>query len=114
MINIKLSAIIPQLTSHNVGLKRVLVCNDETESNITQIAVTTLQAGEETNSHQHKSMEEYFLFIKGKAILTVEDKILICVNGDFIVVRSGETHQLKAIENTELLTIGCAIENGKE
>lgn len=66
MIHKNLSDIIPLLTSHNVGLKRVLVCNDETESAITQIAVTTLRAGEETDRHKHESMEEYFLFVKGK------------------------------------------------
>lgn len=114
MIHKNLSAIIPQLTSHNVGLKRVLVCNDETESAITQIAVTTLRAGEETDRHKHESMEEYFLFVKGKATLTVEDKELNCAKGDFVAVRRGEAHQLKAIDDTELITIGCSTENGKE
>lgn len=114
MIHKKLSAIIPQLTSHNVGLKRVLVCNDETESDITQIAVTTLRAGEKIDKHRHESMEECFLFVKGKATLTVEDKKLNCTNGDFVAVRCGEAHHLKTIEDTELITIGCATENGKE
>ncbi len=48
MIHKNLADIISQLTSHNVGLKRGLVCNDETESDITQIAVTTLRVGKET------------------------------------------------------------------
>ena len=111
MIHKTLSAIIPQLTSHNVGLKRVLVCNDETESDITQIALTTLRAGEKTDRHKHESMEEYFLFVKGKVTLAVEDKELTCTRGDFVVVRCGESHQLKAVEETELITIGCATES---
>lgn len=110
----QLSDIIPQMTAHKVGLKRVLVSKDETESDITQIAVTTLRVGEETDKHLHPSMEKYFLFIKGKLSLTVNDETRICMPGDFVIIRCGETHQLKAIDDTELLTIGCAIKDKNE
>lgn len=114
-MNIKrLSDIFPQITSHNVGLKQVLVSKEETESDITQIAVTVLRVGEETDRHRHPSMEEFFFFHSGKLELTVEDETCICVSGDFVMVGCGVMHQLKAIEDTELLTIGCAIKDGKE
>lgn len=110
----QLSAIIPQMTNHYVGLKRVLISKKETKSNITQIALTILRAGEETDRHCHPSMEEFFFFHSGKLELAVEDETCICVSGDFVMVGCGEMHQLKAIEDTELLTIGCAVNNKNE
>lgn len=110
----QLSDILPLMTNHKVGLKRVLVSKEETESDITQIAVTVLRAGEETDRHRHSSMEEFFFFHSGKLKLTVGDETRICGQGDFVMVGCGEMHQLKAIEDTELLTIGCAIKNGNE
>lgn len=110
----QLSDIIPQMTAHKVGMKRVLANKEETASEITQIAVTTLRAGEETEKHFHPSMEEYFLFMKGKLSLTVNDETRICTPGDFVIIRCGEAHQLKAIDDTELLTIGCAIKDKNE
>lgn len=110
----QLSDILPLMTNHKVGMKRVLVSKEETESDITQIAVTVLWAGEETDRHCHPSMEEFFLFRSGKLELTAGDETRICGKGDFVMVGCGEMHQLKAIEDTELLTIGCAIKNGNE
>lgn len=37
-----LKDILPTLTSHGVGHKRVLLGKEETESSITQVAVTTM------------------------------------------------------------------------
>lgn len=110
----RLSDILPQLTNHKVGLKRVLVSQEEMVSDITQIAVTVLRAGEETERHCHPTMEEFFFFQSGRLVLTVEEETRICGPGDFVMVGCGERHQLKAIEDTELLTIGCAIKDGKE
>lgn len=110
----QLSDIIPQMTGHKVGLKRILVSKDETESDITQIAVTTLRAGEETDRHCHPSMEEFFFFLSGKLELTARYDTRVCGQGDFVMVGCGEMHQLKAIEDTKLLTIGCEIKDGNE
>lgn len=110
----QLSAIIPQMTNHYVGLKRVLISKKETKSNITQIALTILRAGEETDRHCHLSMEEFFFFHSGRLELTVDSETRIYGQGDFIMVECGEMHQLKAIEDTELLTIGCAVNNKNE
>lgn len=110
----RLSDILPQMTNHKVGLKRVLVSKEETASDITQIAVTVLRAGEETERHCHPTMEEFFFFRSGKLALTVEDETCVCGPGDFVMVGCGEMHELKAIEDTELLTIGCAVKNRNE
>lgn len=46
-----LKDILPRLTSHGVGEKRVLLSAGETETAVTQIVVTTLHAGETTNEN---------------------------------------------------------------
>lgn len=61
-----LSDILPQPTAHGVGQKRVLLKQAETDTNLTQIAVTTLQAGETTEGHSHPTMEECFFFLSGE------------------------------------------------
>ncbi len=98
----------PTLTSHNIGEKRVLLSNDETVTAITQIAVTTLIAAQEVETHAHPTMEEYFLFRKGVATLTIAGEIIECAADDFVVVPPGTPHKLKAITDIEVLTIGCA------
>lgn len=95
-------------TSHGVGEKLVLASNDETDSPITQIAVTRMCRGEMAESHVHPTMEEFFLFRKGQAALTVEGETLLCKEGDFIGIPAGSVHSLKAVTDMEVMTIGCA------
>ena len=101
-----LKDILIQPTSHGVGQKRVLLHAEETHTPLTQIAVTTLQAGETAEEHTHTTMEEYFFFLNGKAILTIQGKNLECQANDFVQVKSGENHSLQAITEVEVLTIG--------
>lgn len=89
--------ILPQPTAHGIGQKRVLLSQAETDTDLTQIAVTTLQARETTEEHSHPTMEECFFFLSGEAKLTVEENTLTCHEGDFVQVKCGERHQLEAI-----------------
>lgn len=41
-------------TSHGAGMKRVLIANEETESKITQIAITELTHGTTIDEHVHR------------------------------------------------------------
>lgn len=96
-------------TSHNIGEKYLLLSGIETDTNITQIAITKLKTGEESEIHQHPTMEEYFLFRKGKAIMNIDNQDLLCETNDFIRIPANTPHSLKAITDMEVLTIGCAI-----
>lgn len=109
-----LSAIIPQLTSHNVGLKRVLVCNDETESDITQIAVTRLKAGECVEEHAHDTMEEMFFVLEGELRMTIDGHETECTENDFIHIKARTRHGLKAMSDVRLMTVGCAVKKNAE
>ena len=106
---ISLKAIAPKSTSHGVGQKRVLLSKEEAESSLTQIAVTTLQASEVAEKHQHATMEECFFFLRGVAKLTVNGEAMECRDGDFVQVKCMESHKLEAVTDIEVMTIGVAI-----
>lgn len=105
--NIKKLPIIT--TTHNIGKKQILLNNQETSTPLTQIAVTRLKAGEAAEEHLHPTMEEFFLFQKGDASMTVGKEQITCSSGDFINISANTLHSLKAITDIEIITIGCAI-----
>ena len=96
-------------TTHGVGEKRVLLNSQETSTPLTQIAVTRLKAGEMAKEHLHPTMEEFFLFQKADAIMTVGEEQITCSSGDFISIPANTLHVLKAITDIEIITIGCAV-----
>lgn len=104
-----LANIFPQPTSHGVGQKRILLSQAETNTNLTQIAVTTLQAGEAAEEHSHPTMEECFFFLSGEAKMIIEGNTVTCHEGDFVQVKCGERHRLEAVKETRVLTIGIQI-----
>ena len=105
----KIIDIIPISTTQGVGEKRVLLNSQETSTPLTQIAVTQLKAGEVAEEHLHPTMEEFFLFQKGDAIMTVGEEQITCSSGDFISIPANTPHALKAITDIEIITIGCAV-----
>lgn len=105
----KIIDIIPISTTHGVGEKRVLLNSQETSTPLTQIAVTRLKAGEMAKEHLHPTMEEFFLFQKGEASMTVGKEQITCGSGDFISIPANTLHALKAITDIEIITIGCAV-----
>lgn len=107
----KIDDIVGKPTSHGVGLKKVLLANNECASNITQIALTTLDAGSVVEEHVHFDMEEYFLVQSGEVLITIEGEEHKLAGGDFIYIPYGKSHQLKVIATTTMLTIGCEIRN---
>lgn len=101
--------ILPCSTTHHIGQKYILLTNKDTNTDLTQIAVTRLKAGEAAEEHLHPTMEEFFLFQKGDAIMTVGKEQITCGSGDFISIPANTLHSLKAITDIEIITIGCAI-----
>lgn len=101
--------IAPIHTSHQVGSKIVLKGNDHPQSPITQIARTTLDKDTNVPPHAHASMDEHFYIIEGEAIFTIDNTTHRCYTGNYILIRAGITHAIKAISNIEILTLGIAI-----
>lgn len=88
-------------TSHDIGLKQVLLANDETSSAITQIAKTVLKKGERVGEHVHPTMDEHYLGLSGSGVLWVDDQ-------EIALVKAGSKHHLEAKDDVCFLTIGVA------
>lgn len=98
-----------QPTSHNIGVKKVLLSNSETLSNITQLAISKLFAKECVENHVHPTMDEHFIITSGSGIMYVDNvKYDLCA-GKFILVPAGCIHNLNAITDFEFITIAVAI-----
>lgn len=99
----------PEPTSHRVGLKKVLLSASETLSNVTQIAITKLSAGDRVEEHVHPTMDEHYFIISGEGVLNIDKRLYHCETGKFILIPAGSLHDLHAITDMELITIGVAI-----
>ena len=116
-----LSDIQPIITSHAVGQKRVLLSKDEAGCGLTQIAVTDLSAGEVALAHIHPDMQEGFYVLDGDLDVTLNvdstgsptDNLLHCHKDDFVYVEYGTAHELRAITDVRVMTIGCEIKEKK-
>lgn len=97
----------PIPSSHKVGLKRVLLAAEESGCAITQIAVTDLKAGEVVVAHVHEDMMEGFYVMGGNLDITLDGETLHCVKDDFVWVECGTRHELRAVTDVRIMTIGC-------
>jgi len=107
--SINISSVAAVATSHGCGLKRVLLSADQTCSAITQIAVTRLRQGDVVESHSHPTMEECFLIRSGRVAMSVGGVGEELGADDFVRIAAGVEHDMKALTDCELLTIGCAL-----
>lgn len=105
-----LNDIQPIKTSHGVGLKRVLLASSESGCSLTQIAVTELKQGDVAVAHTHPDMQEGFYVLAGELEVLLDGNPQPCHQDDFIYVPSGTSHELRAITDSRIMTIGCVIE----
>jgi len=103
-----LTDVIPQSTSHGVGVKRVLASPNEVGTPITQIAHTLLKKGEVVEEHFHPTMDEHFYFQSGECKVTIDKKHYVCKSNDYLFVPAGKTHKLEMSSDVSLLTLGIA------
>ena len=104
-----LADIAPITTSHNAGMKRVLLASEESGCGITQIAVTDLKAGEIANAHVHQDMQEGFYVLSGELDVVLDGVTEHCQAEDFVYVKCGISHELRAITDVRVMTIGCEV-----
>ena len=112
-----LKNIPPVFTSHAVGQKRVLLAKSEAGCDLTQVAVTDLKAGEVALAHIHPDMQEGFYVLEGELEVTLSGEgntgeyVERCHKDDFVYVESGTAHELHAITDVRVMTIGCEVES---
>lgn len=104
-----LSHITPIPSSHNIGMKRVLLAAEESGCGITQIAVTDLKAGEVAEAHVHEDMQEGFYVKSGELDMVLDGEVEHCKEGDFVWVRCGVRHEMRVVTDVRMMTIGCLI-----
>lgn len=105
-----LKDILPVSTSHDVGLKRVLLASDESRCSLTQVAVTLLRQGETAVTHTHPDMQECFYVLEGELDVVLDGEVQHCMAEDFVLVDACTSHELIALTDVKVLTIGCVIE----
>lgn len=102
------------ITSHGCGEKRVLMGKDDTDTDMTQVAVTRLKAGECVEEHAHDTMEEMFFVLEGELRMTIDGHERACTENDFIHIKARTRHGLKAMSDVRLMTVGCAVKENVE
>ena len=106
----KLSEITPVTTSHGVGEKRVLLSSNESGCSLTQIAVTDLKAGEVATAHVHPDMQEGFYVLEGELSVVIDGVSQHCQKDEFVFVPCCKSHEMLAVTDCRIMTIGCVIE----
>ncbi len=96
-------------TSHKAGMKRMLLAAEESGCGLTHIAVTVLRAGEIAEVHVHLDMFEGFYVLSGELDVVVDGAVEHCKAEDFVYVKSGVSHELKAVTDVRVMTIGCEV-----
>lgn len=99
----------PIPTSHKAGMKRVLLAANESECPITQIAITDLKAGEVAVTHSHEDMQEGFYVLSGELDIVLDGAVEHFKAEDFVYVKCGTSHELRAITDVMVMTIGCEV-----
>lgn len=106
----RLTDIEPVSTSHGVGQKRVLLSSNESGCSLTQIAVTELRAGETAVAHVHPDMQEGFYVLEGELDVDLDGKKTTCSKDTFVYVEKCTSHEMHALADSRIMTIGCVIE----
>ncbi len=106
-----LNDIQPAHTSYEMGMKRVLLSANESGCSITQIAILTLKAGEESAMHIHPDLQDAFFILQGELDVRINGVVHHCKKDDFLFIESLNTYQLHAITDVEMMAIGCVIES---
>ena len=106
----RLEDLTAELNSHSQGLKKVFIRNEDTDSNLTQLAFGSMQEGESSGLHTHPTMDEYFYFLKGQGLFVIENDRYDLEPSSFVRVPSGHRHELKCtgVEGLEFVYFGVS------
>ena len=65
------------------------------------------EAGEIAEAHVHNDMQEGFYVLSGELDVVLDGQIEHCKAEDFVWVQCGTSHELRAITDVRVMTIGC-------
>lgn len=87
----------------------MLLASNESGCSIMQIAITDLKAGEVAAAHVHEDMQEGFYVLSGELDIVLDETVEHCKAEDFVFVKCGTSHKLRAVTDVRVMTIGCEI-----
>jgi len=96
-------------TAHAQGEKFVFASVEKNA--LTQFAYGVLKKDEQSGSHRHLTMDEYFYFIKGIGTYEIDDSIVELVPTTFVKIPAGTFHNLinESDEPLEFVYFGVAL-----
>ena len=110
---------LPQIpASHedinNPGVwKKVLLTKSDLQSGQTQMLNwATLPSGSSFQWHYHEDMQEVFLVVRGRVLMTVGNQKIEMQQGDCVVVEPREVHQMANLSNQDAEYIVFGISSG--
>lgn len=65
------------------------------------------EAGEIAEAHIHEDMQEGFYVLSGELDIELDGQIEHCQTEDFVYVKCGTSHELRAVTDVRVMTIGC-------
>jgi mannose-6-phosphate isomerase-like protein (cupin superfamily) len=96
-------------SSHNGVYKKIFFTQEFFESNITQVAYSKLQAGEEIAIHYHESMDEVFFLTEGICEFNIDNETYLAQCQSVIRIIAKMRHSLRAITNCNFYYLGVSI-----
>lgn len=102
-----------ELNAHLQGFKKVFVRNQDSKSDLTQFAYGFLSQNQESGSHIHQTMEEYFFFLKGNGQFEIDGQIYDINPLTFVKIPHGVSHNLLNANQQllEFVYFGIALDN---
>ncbi|MCK8490956.1 MULTISPECIES: cupin domain-containing protein [Spirosoma] len=91
-----------EVTAHAQGVKQVFLRNNDTPSNITQVAYGHFAPTDYCDLHSHQTMEECFFFLNGTGVYFVGDQAIPLHHGVFVRIPAGVLHRLEATGDAPL------------
>ncbi len=78
------------------------------------IKFESMPLGAEEVLHYHKTAQQFFYILKGKAIFEIDEVILIVHQGEGLHIEAGSKHRIMNKEETTLELIVCSQPSAKD
>jgi mannose-6-phosphate isomerase-like protein (cupin superfamily) len=92
-MKVQLAETLPVPVTHDPQLlKRVLLKDTDTRSNLKMLNHTAMEPGQSFRSHSHPTMEEVFYFLSGEGVFTLGEETTKVSAGDCVYVPIATVH----------------------
>ena len=93
--------------------ERYIVKDNKTLTDLT-LSSTVLNANSSTTGHTHAGQEEIYFFINGRGSMQVGKRAFAVKGGQIVLIKEGEFHRVKNLDDFIPLTFICLFNGGRE